>query len=61
VCWRKLKIITRKFEENSENIHEKYIGIKQVKSSKMQAAEQDQTAATRTVAHKRIKISVNTQ
>jgi hypothetical protein len=42
-----------------KNSHVKYIGVKQVKSLKMQAAEQDQTVATRTVAHKKIKISVN--
>jgi hypothetical protein len=45
--------------KTQKNIHEIYIGVKQVKLSKIQAAEQDQTAATRTVAHKRIKILVN--
>jgi hypothetical protein len=63
VCWRKSKIHYKKIRENSKkiqkNIQGKYIRVKQVKATKMQAAEQDQTAATRTVAHKKIKISVS--
>jgi hypothetical protein len=54
-CWRKL-------ENNYKKIFMKYMfESKESNYQKCRAAEQDQKAATRTVAHNRIKISVSTQ